>query len=368
MKKHRLMIITHDLEIGGLQQVVVNICRTLNRELFDVKILCLRRIGVFHEQVKKLGIEVIQVPKTRRIDYFAFLKIIKILKRHRIEIIHTHNTQPLIDGTMAAILSGVKTIVHTDHARKFPDKLRYMILEKIMSIFAYKIVGVSEHTSNNLIKYERISPAKIMTIPNGIDEVVFNINIDKSEFRCELGIPPQGPIIGFGGRLSEQKGLTYLLQAMPKIIKKLPNTNLIIAGEGPDENELKEEAKKLNIDKNVFFIGPRMDMNKILKFIDIFILPSIWEGLPMIILEAMAAGCPIIATAVGGNATAIHNGVNGRLIPAKDPGTLSTEIIKLLSDSKLRKKYSENSLKIFEKKFSAKIMTRKYERIYLRQI
>jgi len=369
MKKHNLMIITHDLAIGGLQRVVVSICKTINRDLFNVSVLCMNETGEFATEIKDLGITIHCLPREKnKVDYLAFLKVAKILKDEKVDIIHTHNTQPFIDGTLGALLSHVPTIIHTDHARDFPDKRRYMFLEWVMSHFAYKVVGVSDHTTENLINYEKISRKKTMTIMNGIDETLHGITIDKDQMKKELGIRRKGPFIGLGVRLAEQKGIIYLLQAMPKVIDKFPDISLIIAGVGPLKDELEHFARTSGIAENVSFIGPRLDMNKILKLLDLYVLPSLWEGLPMVLLEAMAAGCPIVATNVGGNSMAIRNGFNGSLIDAKDPDMLSSEIIKVLSDQNIMKKYIDNSYKIFHEYFSAKIMTSIYEKLYLRQI
>jgi len=212
------MLITHDLAIGGLQQVVVNICRTIDREYFDVSVLCLRELGPFTPEIEKLGIKVFCIPQKKTgVDYFSFLKVAKILRQQQIEIIHTHNTQPFIDGVIGGLIAGVNTMIHTDHARDFPDKKRYMFAEWLMSHFVYKVVGVSEHTSQNLIRYEKISPGKIVTIYNGIDGSKYDIVIDKKKKRSELGIRGNDPIIGLGVRLTDQKGLTFLLQAMPEL-------------------------------------------------------------------------------------------------------------------------------------------------------
>lgn len=362
------MQITHDLDFGGLQQVVVNICRTIDRGLFDVSVLCLRNLGVFAPEVEKMGIKVFCLPQKKNgTDYFSFWKVSRILRQAKIDIIHTHNTQPFIDGTIGALMSGVKTIIHTDHARNFPDKRRYMFAEWLMSQFAYKIVGVSEHTSHNLAKYEKISPKKIITIMNGIDSSRFDINIDKNKKKKELGIKKDGPVIGLGVRLTEQKGITYLLKAMPEIIRHFPNITLIIAGAGLLEAHLKNEAFGLKIDKNTIFAGPRLDMPELLKLFDLYVLPSLWEGLPMVLLEAMAAGCPIVATNVGGNYMSIEHGENGSLIEPKNPFLLASEVIKLLKDNDLRNKYIQKGLEIFKKKFTAEIMAEKYQRLYLRE-
>ncbi len=362
------MQITHDLAIGGLQQVVVNICRTINRDKFDVSVLCLRARGEFVPEIENMGIRVFFLPQKAGPDYFSFLKVAKILRHERIDVIHTHNTQPFIDGTIGALLSGVKTIVHTDHARDFPDKRRYMFAEWFMSYFAHKVVGVSDHTSNNLVKYEHISQKKIATIVNGIDEAKYDIFVDKDKKRTELMIQKKGPVIGLGVRLSEQKGITYLLQAIPAVVKQFPDISVVIAGQGALENSLKEETRSLGIAEHVFFVGPRLDMPELLKLFDVYVLPSLWEGLPMVLLEAMAAGCPIVATDVGGNFTVIKNKYNGSIIKPKRPDLLASEIIRVLSDKQTISRYINNSFDIFQKQFSANIMTREYEKLYLREV
>lgn len=364
--KIRLMQITHDLAIGGLQQVVVNICRTINRDKFDVSVLCLRELGEFVPEIENMGIKVFFLPQKAGTDYFSFLKVAKILRHERINVIHTHNTQPFIDGTIGALLSGVKTIIHTDHARNFPDKRRYMIAEWLMSHFAHKVVGVSDHTSNNLVKYEHISQKKIATIVNGIDESKYDISVDKDKKRTELMIPQKGPVIGLGVRLSEQKGITYLLQAMPAVVKQFPDISLVIAGRGALENSLKEETRFLGIAEHVFFVGPRLDMPELLKLFDLYVLPSLWEGLPMVLLEAMAAGCPVVATDVGGVSKVIEDKQNGLLVAPRNPEQLAVAVIRLLADEQLRKEYTLKGLQKFKEKFSAEIMTKQYESIYLR--
>jgi glycosyltransferase involved in cell wall biosynthesis len=368
MKKVRLMQITHDLAIGGLQQVIVNLCRTIDRERFDVSVLCLRHLGEFVPIVEKLGIEVVLLPqKQNSVDYLSFLKVAKILREKKIDVIHTHNTQPLIDGTLGALLAGVKTIVHTDHSREFPDRRRYMFAEWLLSHFVYKMVGVSKPTSRDLITYERISPRKVVTVLNGIDGSNFSVTVDKQKKRRELGITGEGPVIGLGVRLSEEKGVAYLLRAMPEIIKRYPDINLVIAGKGASEKDLKREAADLGIEKNTLFIGPRLDMPEVLKILDLYVLPSLREGLPTILLEAMAAGCPIVATDVGGNHTAITHGESGSLVESKNPGALAAEIVRVLGDEQLRNSYARRGLELFRSKFTAQEMTAQYEKLYLRK-
>ena len=365
--KIKLAQITHDLAIGGLQQVVVNLCRKIDRERFDVIVVCLRALGALVPEVERMGIKVRLVPqKQNGTDYFSFLKLAGILKEEKVEVIHTHNTQPFFDGTIAGLLAGVKTIIHTDHARNFPDKRRYMFAEWLVSHFAYKIVGVSDHTCQNLVRYEKISEKKIKTIMNGIDLAKYGITIDKQRKRMELGLNGKGPIIGIAVRLVEAKGIRYLLQAMTDVVPLFPDITLLIAGDGPLQDELKKMAGTLGIERRVLFTGSRLDIPELMKLFDIYVLPSVSEGLPMVLLEAMAAGCPIIATEVGGVPKAVHHGKNGSLVTPGNPKALSAEIVRLLSNNDVRERYSENGVRLAREKFSAEAMTRNYEKLYLR--
>lgn len=368
-RRLRLLQITHDLDLGGLQQVIYNLCRTLDRSRFEIFVLCLREKGLFASDVEALGIPVFLLEKNAKgPDYFAFRKVAKLMRELRIDVVHTHNTQPFFDGTIGAMLAGVRTVIHTDHARDFPDKLRYMIAEWLMSLYAYRVVGCSEHTSQQLMRYEKISKRKIVTIPNGIDGSRFDLSIDRAAKRRELGIGAEGHIIGLAVRLSDQKGITFLLRAMPSVLAKHPDTTLLIAGNGDLRADLEREAKDLGVASQVKFCGPRKDIPELLKLLDLYVLPSKWEGLPMVILEAMAAGCPVVATNVGGNATAVVDGVTGALVPPQDPSALAQAIVRLLDSPDLLKSYAANGRARFYERFSADIMARQYEQLYLRQL
>lgn len=363
-KKIRLMLITHDLAIGGLQKVVVNICRHIDRERFHVSVLCLRDFGEFTEEVERMGIKVYRLPQMKRTDYLSFIKVAHILRREKIDVIHTHNTQPFVDGTLASFMSGVSKIVHTDHGRGFPDKRRYMIAEWAMSHFATRVVGVSEHTTADLRKYEKISQKKLMTIANGVSRNRSAALLNHREKRRELGITQKGPIIGVATRLSREKGVTNLLQAMPDIARRIPDVSLVVAGKGGLLSQLEAEAQMLGISDRVYFTGPILDIPELIGLFDVCVLPSLREGQPMVISEAMAGGCPVIASNVGGVPSIIRNGVNGSLVAPGKPEEIASEAVKLLKDSALLEYYRENGRRLFEKYYSAERMVDCYEKLY----
>jgi glycosyltransferase involved in cell wall biosynthesis len=259
-------------------------------------------------------------------------------------------------------------VVHTDHARSFPDKVRYMVAEHVLSYFTFKMVGVSEHTTANLIRYEKIPRRKLVTILNGIEGGAYHgPPIDLAAKRRELGLPATGPVIGTIARFTDQKGITYLIEAMPELLRAHPTLSLVVAGEGELAPEYHRRAAELGVTGQVHIVGVRTDVADLLQLFSAFVLPSVWEGLPMVILEALAAGCPIVASGVGGVPSAIQHEVNGSLVEPRQPAQLARQIGRLLSDDELRERYRVEGRRVFQARYSAEAMTRQYEKLYLRQ-
>ena len=360
------MQITHDLNIGGLQRVVVDLAKRMDKDRFHVSVCALREGGPLEKELADDGIEVIRMPAmNNRADYFRFWKLYKAMIEKKPAVIHTHNTEPLTDGVPAALLARVPVKVHTDHARRFPDKKRYMFAERLLSHFLCQFVAVSEHTKGNLVRYEKIHPDKIKVVLNGIAGEKYGSRIDREKKKAELGIDPsKSPILGVAARLTKQKGISYLLQATKMLCNDFPDVLLLIAGEGELWDRLHAEVKELVIERNVLFLGPRLDIHEILQIQDIFILPSLFEGLPLVLLEAMAASLPIVATDVGGTRQAVRDGANGFLVPSEDASGLYAAIKRLAENQAMRETFSRNSLERFQKEFTLERMVRTYEQIY----
>jgi glycosyltransferase involved in cell wall biosynthesis len=368
-RKVRLLHVVPDLGVGGLSRVVESLCATIDKERFEVMVLSFHGGGEFVEILQRAGVPVLTLGDRdfrRRTSYTSFLEVARLLRSERIDVVHTHNTQPFLDAVPGGILARVRTMIHTDHARQFPDRWRYMFAERMLSHFVYRVVGVSEDTSRNLMKFEKISPRKVVTIPNGISGRAFEVPVDRSAKRRELGISPEALILGFASRLEPQKGVPYLLDAMPAIVRRVPNAQLLIVGQGREQAALQHHAVSLGLNDHVRFLGVRFDMPELLGLFDAMILPSVWEGLPMIVLEAMAAGCPIIASAVGGVPTAVRHGETGILVEPAKPEAIAAAVVSLLGDRALRERYGEAGRRLFRAQFTAEAMSRRYEALYLR--
>jgi glycosyltransferase involved in cell wall biosynthesis len=205
---------------------------------------------------------------------------------------------------------------------------------------------------------------KAVHINNAIDLSKFiNFPINLSSRRIELNIPEDTFIVGSIGRLTEQKGYCYLLSAAQIILNKISNVHFLLVGDGEDLSKLELLSRELGISSNITFLGPRSDIVELLQIMDIFISSSLWEGLPSVVLESMAAGTPVIATDIPGSNELIHDQVNGLLVQPGNPEILADAIIYLLNNDQKRKSFSYLSLEKV-RMFSIETVTEQYEELY----
>lgn len=364
LSKVRILFITSNLGIGGLERVIVQLCLHLDKKIFIPAVCCIHFKGDLSQQLEKNCIPVYSL-NLKKPDYLAFMKIISVISEFKPHIVHTHNINASIDGVIASVIKMVPVIIHTDHARKFPDKKRYMFAESVISHFIDRIIAVSEETKLNLIKFENIKKSKIEVINNGVDSSSFNMVWKRDLKRNELRLNEFRFVIGTAVRLERQKGLIHLIKAFTLVLQKYPDSVLVIAGKGSQKEELLQEVNKHSIENNVRFIGPRLDLDEILPIFDVYVLPSEWEGLPMALLEAMACRLPIVATNVGGIPMAVNNGECGILVKPGSYKELADGICFLLNDSSLRGKLAVAARKKYEESFTIQEMIKNHQNLYL---
>jgi glycosyltransferase involved in cell wall biosynthesis len=368
----KILQITHDLNAGGLQRVVIDLAQGLRHRGHEAHICSLRGTGPLEGEIRDRGIPLWPMPWPRSgADRWMFLKVFRLLRRHRYDAVHTHNTQPFLDGGLAALMARVPARVHTDHARAFPDKWRYMALERLMSRSYAKVVGVSGHTAENLRRYEGIAPERLCVIRNGIDGAWYRAErdrVDTLRLRREAGLAGFDRVLGLGVRLEEQKGIRYLLEAMPAILARHPGTGLAVAGSGSLDRDLRDRARDLGLADHVRFLGPYPQLTRFYPLIDIFVLPSLWEGLPLCLLEAMSLGLPILATRVGGVGDILEDGRTARLVPPKDPAALAAAALAILDDGAAAEAMGAEARRAFEARFDAGAMVDGYLEIYRRAL
>ncbi len=367
MQKIKIVQIIYSLNLGGLENGVVNLVNNMDNFKFKNIICCLFQGGIFEKRLNKL-IRLDKMFKKPGNDYQLYIKLIKYLKEIKPTIVHTRNWAGM-DGIIAAKIAGVPIIVHGEHGFEITDltgqnKKRKFIRKLVLSTMVDKIVTVSKNLKNRLINEIKIKPEKIIHIPNGVDTNKFNIY--KKEFgRKKFGFKKEDFIIGIVARLDPIKNHKTLISAFKEIVTIHPNTNLVIVGDGPLRNKLENQTYQLGINNKVIFMGERSDVPGILKTFDVFVLPSLNEGMSNTILEAMATGIPVIASNVGGNPELVIDGRTGFLFPSNDVESLAQKIKTYILHPELKQKHGYNAHKRVEEKFSLDPMVRRYEELYL---
>ena len=279
------------------------------------------------------------------------------------DLLHTHHMPAFIDSTLGAQIARTPVLINTDHCKQYPIERHWQILEKGASLFADSVVAVSQHTRNDLIRYQRIAPEKLRVIYNGID-VRFARRDSPDALRRELGLGAGDVVIGTTARLEAQKGLDLLLDAAPHVLRQLPAARFVIVGGGSLEEDLREQARRLGIAERVIVTGYRTDAIDLMQLFDCFVQTSVFEGMPMALLEAMALSKPIVATSVGGVPEVVEDGVTGTLLQSRDPKVLADAILHLVSSHGERERIGKAGYDRYQRRFTARAMVSHYEELY----
>lgn len=350
---------------GGLEQVILNIVRDLDRSRFTPSFcsLVVPEPGLF-EDLKALDLGCHIIEKGDGIKPSLPLKLGRLFRAERIDIINAHDIGATIYAAPAARLARTPAFIHTDHSQilaktKYPGVYRWIW----KNLVDYSIT-VSEDLERHLVSRYGVDSGLVRTIPNGIDTGRFAGGGGTGELRKELGISEGDRVIGTIGRLMRQKGMPYLLEAFRILRQGASDTTLVIVGDGEERAGLEQRARELGISDKVVFAGIRRDIPDLLAMFDIFTLASLWEGQPITIMEAMAAGRPIVATDAGGSAEVLDDGRCGIIVPVKDPGALAGSIRSLLDDPELAGRFGERARERAEAELSSAAMTRKYEDVF----
>lgn len=370
MKK--ILFIITKAETGGAQKVVYSLIKGLYKD-YNITLAYGQGYDLIN-WVKPFNIKTVCIPELIREikplkDTIALKKLYKLIKTEKFDIVHCHSAKAGTLGRIAAKFCGVKKVVYTVHGwgssvNPYQSKFKTYVLsfiEIILSFFCTDIVCVSKADEKIGTKF-KISGQKLCTIYNGI--TVNTVNEVKN-IREELNILNDEMIIGTVARVAPQKNWKNSLKLIQYLKKQSIDVKFLWIGDGPEFEKLKINIKKMKLENSFILLGNRNDVEEILENLDIFILLTNWEGLPISIIEAMHKGLPIIASNVGGNKELVFNNKNGYLIQDNDNiEFIGNKVISILKDKELQKKLGLNSKKLADKYFSEKVMVEKYREIF----
>jgi glycosyltransferase involved in cell wall biosynthesis len=338
------------LIIGGAQENTMLTADLLDKSEWTVDVLCGPQTGPegsLIEEVRQRGIALtIEPTLVREInpvkDIKAILQLTRFIKQGNYLIVHTHSSKAGILGRWAAKLAGTPIIVHTVHGWGHHDRQRplirkfYIVLEKLTLPFTDKLIAVSPRDIEKGLRDGVGQLENYVVIRSGIELDRFgHPRVSRAETRAELGIPLNAPVVGTVTRLSPQKAPLDFVQAAGIIVQNLPEAWFVMVGDGPLRTQVEALAAELGLTDRLVLTGLRRDVPELMAAFDIFVLSSLWEGLPRVLPQAMATGLPVVATAIDGNAEAVQDGRNGRLVPPSDPAALAQAVSELLGNPPL---------------------------------
>ncbi len=354
--KLSVMQIILTLELAGAQEVVRTLAEYLQANECTVTV-CAFQDGPMRAEIEKLGIkvEILNRPRYSIVFLPMFLaemlrirrELAQLIETYHVDIIQTHILQ-VLDFLVLTLRrdTNLRVVLWTMHNVEFlpewmPDqkqwfqrakRLIYRLLYRLLSRQVDGFIAVSDEVRQSLIRQIGPIQDKIFTVCNAVDLESFERSGNKTALCDQLGIAAHSQLVAVVGRLTEQKGHTYLIDAAQSVVSSFPDTHFLLIGEGELRDELQQQTQQARLLENVHFLGIRKDVPDLLAAIDLFVLPSLWEGLSVALLEAMAASKPIVATAVAGTTQAMTHGETGMIVPPRNSQALAGAINQLLSD------------------------------------
>jgi glycosyltransferase involved in cell wall biosynthesis len=365
--KIRILECIRQGQIGGGESHLLSLSTNLDKGVFEPIVLSFTD-GPMIDMLKEKGIQTHIIFTEKPFNIFIWRKVKKLIKENAIDIIHAHGTRANSNVFWAAKSLNIP-LIYTIHGWSFHDDQKPLVKkfrilsEKFLTSRANLNISVSESNKQSGQKYIRSFSSTVVN--NGIDQEKFNPTKSFTSIRQELGIDKDTTLLLFIARFTAHKQPLTLIRAFADVVKKLPALKLLMVGDGDEKSAALVLAKELSIEKNIIFLPFRQDVPAILNAADIFILPSLWEGLPIGLLEAMSMGKAVIATKVDGTSEIVKHQDNGFLIDVNNlQHNLAEAIILLASDSKLRQKFGANAIETVKHHFNAASMTRQIENIY----
>ena len=355
-----ILFLVNHLNVGGISSYLFTLAGGLKQNGHNVYVASSG--GELVEKFSAAGIKHIAVPLKTKKEIspkiiFSFFKLKNEISRYDIDLVHSNSRTTQVLGNLLSRYSG-KPHIFTCHGFFKPKLSRRMF-----PCWGKAMIAISRQVKEHLISDFKLDDAKISVINNGIDVQSFGDNSSRQKLRDDLGIG-DAPLVGIVARLSDVKGHTYLLQAMRIVVKSFPSAKLLVVGEGKMKGALVKEADDLGIKNNVIFLPQVGGTENVLAAMDVFVMPSLQEGLGLALMEAMAQGLAVAGSAVGGIKTLIKDGYNGLLVEPADPAALAQAITRLLSDKRMRDNLGASARKFIADNFSKEKMVAETEKVY----
>ncbi|MHC1696765.1 MAG: glycosyltransferase [Geobacteraceae bacterium] len=365
------MVILHlinSMSDSSISRIVSRIVEYSGQQGYTFHVGSLNKIGEMHGEFSRMGARVADFSAGRGGSLACIKKIRNYIRAHRVKLVHTHTPRTLLLAAMALGAGRRPIHVATKHILNSPGDRRfgflYALLDRALLYFPDHLVPVSEKVYREIMACPFMNPDQVTMIRNAIEQQPFHVAGQRASCRSEFGLDPDSIVIGSSGRLEKVKRYDLMLQGFTTIFERFPNSRLMLIGDGSLKTDLEFLAKELGIADAVIWTGFRKDVPRLLTALDIYVQSSVNEGLSLSILEAMAAGKPVIITDVGGARELVDNGRTGILIAPGSATEISGAIIELLEVPAKRSLLADAGRDYVEKEFGIRQMMESYRQLY----
>ncbi len=370
-RKVKILHVLDSLGVGGTERMLVEVIKGLDEKRFEHAICCITRLGELAGRLPE-GVKCYDMGKGARRDFLMPVKLAQLMHRLRPDIVHTRNWAG-IDGALACLLERSPRLVHSEHGRDLPyihfEPARRKMIRRLVYHLADAVFSVSGELRDYYCRETGFAPERMRVIPNGVDVRRFNA-ADGHGARQELGIEVDDFVIGVVARLSATKDLLTLARAFARLYRaqREPRLKLLIVGDGEARAELENFAVEQGLTCAIILAGAREDVPRLLRAMDVFALPSLSEGMPGAILEAMAASLPVVATKVGATPELVTDGETGFLVAPRADEEMAERLSLLLADRELARKLGAAGRQLVQRDYSLEVMLQRYEELYLSSV
>ena len=350
--------------LGGMERVALDLADGLRERGGRGMVVALAPDGPMGAVLRAAGVPVFSLPRRHRgYDLGLMLRLRRLLRQEGVNVVHTHNPLALVYGAVAGRLAKCG-VVHTKHGIN-PGGQRQVALRRYVGRFVDAFVAVSAATAIVALAKREIDATRLEVIPNGIDLRRFTLEAGtRARIRAELGISPDAWVMGTVGRLVPEKDQATLIRASASLLGE--DCRLLLVGDGVEAAALRELAASLPGGRFVHFLGARSDVPHLLAAMDVFVLPSLTEGLPLVVLEAMAAALPVVCTPVGGLADVVQPGTSGHLVTVGDVEGLRVRLEALRADPSGTRRMGEQGRSLARATYSRETAVDRYVSAYER--
>ncbi|GFO53874.1 glycosyl transferase [Geomonas sp. Red276] len=350
---------------GGAERLVYELARDPVFSANPPVVCCLHCVGALGERLQEEGYRIFCRTRARGFDFSIVRWLARVMIDERIEVVHAHQYTPMFYAVPAAFLAAGRGVVYTEHGRLYPDVASWKrrMVNPLLALGLDRLVSISHCTKEAMVAVDNLPSRRIQVVHNGV-RLSEPPSFDAAAKRRALGVGEGDRLIGTAARLEPIKNIAMMLRALKEVAAERPETVLLIAGFGSQEQVLRDLARELGVEDRVRFLGLRDDLLEIYPLLELFLLTSFSEGISITLLEAMSQGVPAVATRAGGNSEVVVEGETGYLVEVDDDRALAAAILRLLAAPELGREMGFKAARRVEGSFSFDAMVQEYLDIY----